>query len=108
MKIMICEGNEDKAKVLADLLNVYQFKLVKVSQGAVDYNIEFGNVDNVVFALVLSSVEISVATNIQGTPDPGVGKFFVFTGSQLKFIENIQVDNPNAVDAKVFVVLCGE
>lgn len=34
MKIMICEGNEDKAKVLADLLNVYQFKLVKVSRGA--------------------------------------------------------------------------
>ena len=34
MKIMICEGNEDKAKVLADLLNVYQFKLVKVLQGA--------------------------------------------------------------------------
>lgn len=32
MKIMICEGNEDKAKVLADLLNVYQFKLVKISQ----------------------------------------------------------------------------
>ena len=30
---MICEGNEDKAKVLADLLNVYQFKLVKLSQG---------------------------------------------------------------------------
>ncbi len=34
MKIMICEGDEDKAKVLADLLNVYQFKLVKVSQSS--------------------------------------------------------------------------
>ena len=31
---MICEGSEDKAKVLADLLNVYQFKLVKVPVGA--------------------------------------------------------------------------
>ncbi len=34
MKIMICEGDEDKAKVLSDLLNVYQFKLVKISQSS--------------------------------------------------------------------------
>jgi len=31
MKVMICEENVDKAKVISDLLNVYQFKLITLT-----------------------------------------------------------------------------
>ena len=33
MKIMICEENQDRAKILKDLLNVYKFKLVTLTEG---------------------------------------------------------------------------
>jgi DNA-binding response OmpR family regulator len=33
MKVMICEEDISKAKVISDLLNVYQFKLVTLTQG---------------------------------------------------------------------------
>jgi DNA-binding response OmpR family regulator len=33
MKVMICEEDITKAKVISDLLNVYQFKLVTLTQG---------------------------------------------------------------------------
>jgi len=85
----------------------YSFREITVPQGAVDFDIEFGNVSNVIFAWILSSVEISITSNVQGTPDPPIGKHFAFTGSPAKYIENIQADNPNAVDAKVFIVIGG-
>ena len=33
MKVMICEEDIGKAKVISDLLNVYQFKLVILTRG---------------------------------------------------------------------------
>ncbi len=33
MKVMICEEDISKAKVISDLLNVYQFKLVTLTRG---------------------------------------------------------------------------
>ena len=85
----------------------YSVREITIPQGAVDFNIEFGNVSNVIFAWLNSSVEISVTSNVQGTPDPPIGKHFAFTGSQAKFIENLQADNPNPVDAKVFIIIGG-
>ena len=32
MKVMICEKNPDKAKVIEDLLNVYKFKVITVTE----------------------------------------------------------------------------
>jgi len=32
MKIMICEGNIEKAKLLTDLLNVYKFRLIILTE----------------------------------------------------------------------------
>lgn len=34
MKVMICEGDSSKARVISGLLNVYQFKLITVTQGS--------------------------------------------------------------------------
>jgi DNA-binding response OmpR family regulator len=31
MKVMICEKDQDKAKVIEDLLNVYKFKVIKLT-----------------------------------------------------------------------------
>ena len=31
MKVMICEENKDKAKVIEDLLNVYKFKIITLT-----------------------------------------------------------------------------
>jgi len=32
MKVMICEENQDKAKVIEDLLNVYKFKVITLTE----------------------------------------------------------------------------
>lgn len=32
MKVMICEENRDKAKVIEDLLNVYKFKVITLTE----------------------------------------------------------------------------
>jgi len=32
MKVMICEENPDKAKVIEDLLNVYKFKVITLTE----------------------------------------------------------------------------
>lgn len=32
MKIMICEENQDKAKVIEDLLNVYKYKVITLTE----------------------------------------------------------------------------
>jgi len=34
MKVMICEGDADRAKVLTDLLNVYRLKLITINKNA--------------------------------------------------------------------------
>jgi len=33
MKVMICESDQDKAKVIEDLLNVYKFKVITLTDG---------------------------------------------------------------------------
>jgi DNA-binding response OmpR family regulator len=33
MKVMICESDHDKAKVIEDLLNVYKFKVITLTDG---------------------------------------------------------------------------
>ena len=58
MKIMICEGSEDKAKVLADLLNVYQFKLVKVPVGADFVKQNKGRIERVALEPDISTTKI--------------------------------------------------
>jgi DNA-binding response OmpR family regulator len=34
MKVMICEGDAERAKVLTDLLNVYRLKLITINKNA--------------------------------------------------------------------------